>query len=67
MEILGQSETGQRRDRQQSRDRHRRRQHNLSGRLTAVRDHDLEALSEEAIETADRISVGLGLISAIPA
>jgi len=39
----------------------------ISGRLTVMRDHDLESLSEEAIETADRISVGLGLISAIPA
>ncbi|MHA7984423.1 IclR family transcriptional regulator [Rathayibacter sp. CAU 1779] len=39
----------------------------ISGRMTVMRDSDLDSLSEEAIETADRISVGLGLISAIPA
>jgi len=39
----------------------------ISGRMTVMRDSNLETLAEEAIEAADRISVGLGLISAIPA
>lgn len=38
----------------------------ISGRLTVMRERDLDALSEEAIEVADRISVGLGMISAVP-
>lgn len=38
----------------------------ISGRLTVMNDHDLDALSEELVEVADRISVGLGMISAIP-
>jgi DNA-binding IclR family transcriptional regulator len=38
----------------------------ISGRLTVMRERDTDALGEEAIEAADRISVGLGMISAIP-
>lgn len=38
----------------------------VSGRLTVMRSHDVDALTEEVIEVADRISVGLGLITALP-
>lgn len=37
----------------------------LSGRATAMREAGIEALIDEVIEAADRISVGLGLISAV--
>lgn len=39
----------------------------VSGRLSVMRSHDVDALSEEVIEVADRVSIGLGLITAIPA
>ncbi len=39
----------------------------VSGRLTVMRSHDVDALAEEVIEVADRISIGLGLITARPA
>ena len=38
----------------------------ISGRLTVMRERDLDVLSEEVIEVADRISVGLGMISVQP-
>lgn len=38
----------------------------ISGRLSLMRERDLDVLTEDLIEVADRISVGLGLISAIP-
>ncbi|NQX34920.1 IclR family transcriptional regulator [Herbiconiux sp. VKM Ac-2851] len=38
----------------------------VSGRLSVVRELDHEQLAEQLIETADRISVGLGMISAVP-
>jgi IclR family transcriptional regulator, acetate operon repressor len=38
----------------------------VSGRLSVVRELDRDELAEQLIETADRISVGLGLISARP-
>ncbi len=37
----------------------------ISGRLTQRRDRDLDSLAEDLIEVADRISVGLGMISAV--
>jgi DNA-binding IclR family transcriptional regulator len=37
----------------------------VSGRLTVMREQDLESLTEHMIEAADRISVGLGMISAV--
>lgn len=37
----------------------------ISGRLTQLRDRDLGSLAEDLIEVADRISVGLGMISAV--
>jgi IclR family transcriptional regulator, acetate operon repressor len=37
-----------------------------SGRVSALRTRDLDELAEEIIEVADRISVGLGMISAVP-
>ncbi|WP_198417603.1 IclR family transcriptional regulator [Cryobacterium fucosi] len=39
----------------------------VSGRLTVMRSHDVDAIAEEVIEVADRISIGLGLITAVPA
>jgi IclR family acetate operon transcriptional repressor len=38
----------------------------VSGRLSVMRTHGVDALGEDVIETADRISVGLGMISAVP-
>ncbi|MEV8252516.1 IclR family transcriptional regulator [Rhodoglobus sp. NPDC076762] len=38
----------------------------VSGRLSVMRQQDLEDVTELMIEAADRISVGLGMISAIP-
>lgn len=38
----------------------------LSGRLTLMRDYGLDRLREDVVESADRISVALGLISAVP-
>lgn len=38
----------------------------VSGRLTVMREQDIHALTEHMIEAADRISVGLGMISAVP-
>ncbi|MHA6623803.1 IclR family transcriptional regulator [Pseudonocardia sichuanensis] len=38
----------------------------ISGRLSVMREHGIDALGEDVIETADRISVGLGMISAVP-
>lgn len=38
----------------------------LSGRLTLMREYGLERLQEDTVESADRISVALGLISAVP-
>lgn len=38
----------------------------VSGRLTVMREQDIDALTEHMIEAADRISVGLGMISAVP-
>ena len=38
----------------------------VSGRLSVVREIDQDDLAEQLIETADRVSVGLGLISAVP-
>ncbi|WP_105565761.1 IclR family transcriptional regulator [Microbacterium halophytorum] len=37
----------------------------VSGRLSLMREAGLDALTEDVIEAADRISVGLGLITAI--
>lgn len=37
----------------------------VSGRLTQLRDRDTAVLAEDLIEVADRISVGLGMISAV--
>lgn len=37
----------------------------ISGRLTLMREYGFEALTEDVIEAADRISVGLGLISVV--
>lgn len=37
----------------------------ISGRLTALRSRDMDSLAEDLIEVADRVSVGLGRISAI--
>lgn len=38
----------------------------ISGRLSLMRGDDLDGMREDLIEVADRISVGLGLISAVP-
>jgi DNA-binding IclR family transcriptional regulator len=38
----------------------------ISGRLSVLREHGIHVLGEDVIETADRISVGLGMISAVP-
>lgn len=38
----------------------------ISGRLSHMRERGTEAIAEELIEVADRISVGLGLIAAVP-
>ncbi|WP_313545132.1 IclR family transcriptional regulator [Leifsonia aquatica] len=38
----------------------------VSGRVSVMRERDRSALVEQLIETADRISVGLGLITAVP-
>ena len=38
----------------------------VSGRLSVMRERDRDTITEQLIETADRISVGLGLISAVP-
>lgn len=37
----------------------------ISGRVTQLRDRDVESLAEDLIEVADRVSVGLGMISAV--
>jgi len=37
----------------------------ISGRVTQLRDRDMDSLAEDLIEVADRISVGLGMISAV--
>lgn len=37
----------------------------ISGRLSLVRDAGIETLTEDVIEAADRITVGLGLITAV--
>lgn len=37
----------------------------ISGRVTQLRDRDTTSLAEDLIEVADRISVGLGMISAV--
>lgn len=37
----------------------------ISGRVTVLRSRDLATLAEDLIEVADRISVGLGMISAV--
>lgn len=37
----------------------------ISGRVTQLRERDMDSLAEELIEVADRISVGLGMISAV--
>lgn len=37
----------------------------LSGRLTLMREHGIDLLTEDVVEAADRISVGLGLITAV--
>jgi DNA-binding IclR family transcriptional regulator len=37
----------------------------ISGRVTVLRATDLDALAEDLVEVADRISVGLGMISAV--
>lgn len=38
----------------------------VSGRLSVMRERDQDTITEQLIETADRISVGLGLITAVP-
>lgn len=38
----------------------------VSGRLSVMRERDEAVITEQLIETADRISVGLGLITAMP-
>lgn len=38
----------------------------ISGRLSVMRAQGVDTLGEDVIETADRISVGLGMISAVP-
>jgi IclR family acetate operon transcriptional repressor len=38
----------------------------ISGRVSTLRTLDQESITENLIEVADRISVGLGLISAVP-
>jgi IclR family transcriptional regulator, acetate operon repressor len=37
----------------------------ISGRVTVLRTRDMASLAEDLIEVADRISVGLGMISAV--
>ncbi|GAA3340188.1 IclR family transcriptional regulator [Curtobacterium pusillum] len=37
----------------------------ISGRLTVLRTRDMTSLAEDLIEVADRVSVGLGMISAV--
>lgn len=39
----------------------------ISGRITDLRTKDLDSMAEDVIEVADRVSVGLGLITAVPA
>ncbi|GAA4177867.1 IclR family transcriptional regulator [Gryllotalpicola koreensis] len=39
----------------------------ISGRLTFLRQRTMDSLAEDLIEVADRISVALGMISAVPA
>lgn len=38
----------------------------ISGRVTVLRTMEMASLAEDLIEVADRISVGLGMISAVP-
>lgn len=37
----------------------------ISGRATVMREQNIQSLTEQVIEAADRISVGLGMISAV--
>lgn len=38
----------------------------ISGRVTVLRTMEMDSLAEDLIEVADRISVGMGMISAVP-